>query len=203
MKENGKKKHGGNGGKRHPDEIPDVTYIKNEDITHELSDVPVSPIAKFIVILFVLMVATAAFVLGLYKYFESRAQAEENSQLPASRVAPPASMLGEQGQRLPPEPRLQGAEGHKLDPVEEMQQLQSEWDARLKGYGWVDQQTGAVHIPIEDAKKRLLERGGLVTRPPAQPPRQTGTPGQTAAPGGPGDQRPSGSSSGRTAERGQ
>jgi hypothetical protein len=29
----------------------------------------------------------------------------------------------------------------------------------LNSYGWVDQQSGVAHIPIEEAKKLMLERG--------------------------------------------
>ncbi len=41
--------HNGNGNDdRHVTETPDVSHIKNPDVTHEASDVSVSGVAKFV-----------------------------------------------------------------------------------------------------------------------------------------------------------
>jgi hypothetical protein len=78
--------------------------------------------------------------------------------------------------KLPPEPRLQLSPNSeeqidkkeppdlkKQHPLEEMKQLRKSWDDQLNGYSWVDEQAGVVRLPIEDAKKLLLQRG-LPTR---------------------------------------
>lgn len=56
-------------------------------------------------------------------------------------------------QTLPPGPRLQ------TDPEDEYRQLRRELDEHVHGYGWVDEATGAVHIPIDRAIDLLLEQG--------------------------------------------
>jgi hypothetical protein len=128
----------------HPDETPDVSHIKNPDITHEVSDVNVRAIMWFILGLFASIVITYLVISGLYRYFDTR---EARLELrPESLVAP-------QGPRQPPEPRLQ------LDPQKDMEKLRAEEEAKLKSYGWVDQKAGVAHIPIEQAMKIIAERG--------------------------------------------
>jgi hypothetical protein len=101
--------------------------------------------------------------------FEGR---EKKAEL-ESRPSPFASERA----KLPPEPRLQLAPDSEeqidmseppnlktQNPLEEMKELRKNWDDQLKSYGWVDEQGGVVRIPIDDAKKLLLQRG-LPTRP--------------------------------------
>jgi hypothetical protein len=40
-----------------------------------------------------------------------------------------------------------------------MKRLRAEEEKTLNSYGWVDEKSGAVRIPIDEAKKRLLEKG--------------------------------------------
>src|SRR5262249_61731768 len=61
-------------------------------------------------------------------------------------------------------------------PLQEMKELRSEWENQLTPYGWVDEQSGVVRIPIDDAKRLLLQRG-LPTRPQKKPEEGT-SPGQ-------------------------
>lgn len=77
---------------------------------------------------------------------------------------------------LPPEPRLQGAPGHGVDtpmgrislelkaPQSEWRELQKVWKEELEK-GQVDPKTGTViTLPIEEAKKRVLEEGLIKAR---------------------------------------
>src|SRR6266853_6141981 len=89
---------------RHVTETPDVSYIKNVDVTHEISDVHVPGIVKFLVALSVLTVATFLLVWGLFRSFESK-----------STETPLSPMALTERDRLPPEPRLQGAPGFAAD----------------------------------------------------------------------------------------
>ena len=68
------------------------------------------------------------------------------------RLGPPASPF-DQTRTIPPAPRL------SVKPVEERKKHEAEEKARLSGYGWVDQNAGTVHIPIERAMELSLERG--------------------------------------------
>lgn len=70
-------------------------------------------------------------------------------------MSPPASPLAASyARREPPEPRLQ------IDPVGDLAALRAREAARLSSYGWVDRQTGVVHIPIERAMELLVARRG-------------------------------------------
>jgi hypothetical protein len=42
-------------------------------------------------------------------------------------------------------------------PVPELEALRASSHERLSTYGWVDRANGVVHVPIEEAKKQLLE----------------------------------------------
>lgn len=53
----------------------------------------------------------------------------------------------------PPEPRLQ------VVPAEEMRAYRDREERNLRSYGWVDKANGVVRIPIDVAKKKLLETG--------------------------------------------
>src|SRR5882762_6593406 len=82
----------------HVTETPDLSYIKNVDVMHEISDVQVPGIVKFLVALSVLTLATFILVWGLFRSFESK-----------SAETPPSPMALSEKDRLPPEPRLQAA----------------------------------------------------------------------------------------------
>src|SRR2546421_2712592 len=86
--------------KHHVTETPDTSYIKNIDVTHEVSDVYIGGIAKFVVGLFMLMVASFVLMWALFRMLGSR-----------TVEAPPSPMALQEKDRLPPEPRLQSAPG--------------------------------------------------------------------------------------------
>ncbi|MDQ0981210.1 hypothetical protein [Pseudomonas synxantha] len=63
-------------------------------------------------------------------------------------------MSGLESQRvLPPEPRLQANPRLAGEQQIARQRLQ------LDSYGWVDRTQGIVHLPLEQARQLLLERG--------------------------------------------
>lgn len=161
----------------HVTETPDVSYIKNVDVTHETSDVQVGSIAKFVVGLMVLTIATYVAVWGLFLAFE-RTEALREIEQPRSRMAP----TGED--RLPPEPRLQGAPGFAeelgkkseatkteepdkkhsedsdkpRDPLWEIKILREQWNDVLE-QGPVGQNGRRYGMSIEKAKEELLKQG--------------------------------------------
>jgi hypothetical protein len=53
----------------------------------------------------------------------------------------------------PPGPRLQ------TSPERDMQQFRAEEDKRLNSYYWIDKQKGSVHIPIDEAMKKVVNTG--------------------------------------------
>src|ERR1044072_1172868 len=105
-------KEKGNG---HKTETPDVSHIRNVEVTHEPSDVSVNGVLTFVV---VLTIATATVCVGmwlLFRYFN--AQAAKAPQ-PGPRASP-------KKERRPPEPRLQAAPGFELG-LENGQKVQLE-----------------------------------------------------------------------------
>ncbi|HEX8091961.1 MAG TPA: hypothetical protein VF762_24135 [Blastocatellia bacterium] len=148
------------------DEI-DASDIDNPDVRHEVSDVRIKPIIYFAAGLVVAAIVIHFAMAGLFKVFEARENKIEGKQSP----------LAAERQRIPPEPRLYLAprtvDQRRPDvvtesPMQEYKKLRAEEDARLNDYNWVDQNAGVVTIPINEAKRLVLQRGLLVSRP-AQP----------------------------------
>ncbi|HYE14627.1 MAG TPA: hypothetical protein VD968_09325 [Pyrinomonadaceae bacterium] len=196
------------GGKRKRDSIhetPDVSYITNPDVAHEHTDVPVSPLLKFVagLTIFTLVICGAMWL--MFKYLQGREEAEELTPSPLAR---------QREERLPPEPRLQLAPGFKAKtsdgrevdlaydiqgPTERAPQPQSEywvvladWQHQLHTYGWADEQAGTVRIPVDEAIKRYAAQ--------QQSKQQQQQPGGAQQQAVPGESQPSQSSSGHQAE---
>ena len=134
---------------------------------HEGSSLKIGPVVWFMIGLGVATVIVFLLMAGLFDAFANR----------AGKSADHPSPLAGERQKLPPEPRLQLAPTtaaqleEKLPPnikedhpLQEMKRVRAEEDAKLNSYGWVDQKTGVVHIPIDDAKKLLLEKGLAVRK---------------------------------------
>ena len=154
----------------HVTETPDVSYIKNVDVTHEASDVYIGGIARFVVGLTVLTIAVFLLMWGLFRMFETR-----------TKEPPPSPMAFTDHERLPPEPRLQGAPGFAeelekqskpvkaeepavrgsggpKDPLWEIKVLREHWNDVLER-GPVDQNGQRYGMPIEKAKEEILKQG--------------------------------------------
>lgn len=190
----GKKRRGDN-----IHETPDVSYISNPDVSHEGSDVSVGPILKFVFGLLVFAVIVHLAMWLMFNYLEKRETAAERRPSPLARQ-------GEE--RLPPEPRLQlapgfgvtqengeridlsnGIAGQQKQPQSEYWTVRDEWARELNNYGWADETSGSVRIPIDDAirkyaqeqqqKNPAQQQGGQTPpagspQPGAQQPRSTG-----------------------------
>lgn len=156
------KKEKGNG---HKTETPDVSHIRNVEVTHETSDVNVRGVLTFAVVLALATIAIGAGLWILFKFFNAQ-QAKEPG---------PGPMALSKQERLPPEPRLQGAPGfqvtlengqttnlEKSAPQEEYRVLRRQWEENLRT-GLKDQSGNTVGIPIEDAMKKIVSQG-LPTR---------------------------------------
>lgn len=126
--------------------------VEQSDVAHEASDVSVPTIVKFGLALIVAIGLVCLLVWGLFAVFYARAVKTEPTPPPLYR-----------GERLPPEPRLQGMPGHQSIPSEDIKEFRKRENIELNSYGWVikpsGQQAGIIHIPIERAKKLILERG--------------------------------------------
>jgi hypothetical protein len=129
---------------------------------HEASALKIAPVVWFMIGLSVATVIVFFLMIGLFNAFQNRAGKSEDR----------ASPLASERQKLPPEPRLQLAptSAEQLEkklppnlkedhPLQEIKRIRAEEDAKLNSYGWIDEKGGVVRIPIDEAKKQLLEKG--------------------------------------------
>jgi len=116
----------------------------NPDVAHEHSDVNIRAILGFGAALIVVGVVVNLLIYVLFGFFERR----EGVAVPAEYP-----LAAAQGDRQPPEPRLQ------TDPRQDLADLRAREEQTLTSYGWVDRNAGVVRIPIDAAMKLTLERG--------------------------------------------
>jgi hypothetical protein len=149
-------------------ETPDVSHIQNPDVTHEESDVNIRAILQFVLGLIVFAAVVHVLMWYMLKFFEQRQE---------KATPPPAPMALTEKERLPPEPRLQVAPGWRVDagngqdvnlalkePTAEIEIVRRQWGEVLTR-GQKDNSGNVVAVPIEEAKRQLIEKG-LPTRPP-------------------------------------
>lgn len=123
----------------------------NESVAYERKDVNAWAILWVGVVMIVAAVVIHTVVWWLFDAFDRRE---------AQKGRPPATLV--QTQRpAPPEPRLQ------TDAPADLDELRATKERELESYGWIDQQKGVVHIPVEQAMSLLVERGLPKTQTPA------------------------------------
>lgn len=112
-------------------------------MSHEDSDVEVGLIARGAAWLIGGTVLVAVAVWLLFGWFQSS----------ADTVVPDHPLAVGQAPRIPPGPRLQ------VQPrLDYARQFRTE-RALLTGYHWIDKDAGVVRIPIEEAMRRVVDRG--------------------------------------------
>jgi len=157
-------------GNGHRTETPDVSHIRNVEVTHETSDINVRGVLTFVVVLTICTAAVAAGMWLLFRYFA----AQEAKQPKAGPMAL------RQEERLPPEPRLQAAPGFRVvlengqeiglgraAPQTEYRLLREQWEENLRT-GLKDQSGNVVGMPINDAIDKVLSGEGLPSRDKGQ-----------------------------------
>ena len=118
-----------------------------DDAEYEHTDIEPGIASKFALWLAIAMVLSGGIVYGTFWLFEGQTQTlnQEMQQFPLA-----AGQVKE-----PPTPRLQ------TQPFKDVYQLKQGQREKLTSYGWVDQGTGVVHIPIDEAMRLVVERGGI------------------------------------------
>ncbi|HEU4835092.1 MAG TPA: hypothetical protein VFS90_11775 [Pyrinomonadaceae bacterium] len=153
---------GKNKGDGHKTETPDVSHIRNVEVTHESSDVNVRAVLTFIVVLTVSTAVVAFGVQLLFKFFNQQEAKSERK---------PGPMALKKDERLPPEPRLQSAPGFQIKlengqtvnlektiPQAEYRALRKQWEENLKT-GLKDQSGNVVGMPIDAAIDKVVAEG--------------------------------------------
>lgn len=169
---------------KHHDETGDLHFeqIQHKGVGYEDRDLGSRGIIVFMV---VLVVATTVLCLGVYAYFHFFVLAEQRAgKVPQSQPTQATAPNFEPPTKRFPKPALQ------TDDVLDMNKLRIENEAVLHSYGWVDQNAGVAHIPIDDAIKAVAQKG-LPTRSSATetPAAQFGS-GDNTVPGIAGGTRP-------------
>lgn len=153
--------------------MPEHPHYEQEDIFnpethHEESDVNVRALIWFFVIFIIGSIVTYIAIYGLYRGLVS---IESNREGPPLTAMPQSSeiTIPQNEPRLQPFPRKAGETllpPFATTPVTDMVQMRRNEDKILNHYGWVDREKGVVHIPIETAKRLVIQRGLAVQAPP-------------------------------------
>jgi hypothetical protein len=134
---------------------------------HEPSDLKPRTILIFGIILSVTVLLCLLIANWMFHYFAAV----------QTQSSPPLSPLATR--EAPPGPRLQA------HAPEDLRKFRAEEEATLNSYGWVNQQTGIVRIPIDRAMQLLVQRGLQTPGQPGQPAASQKTPSAPSQKGQP------------------
>ena len=131
--------------------------LHNVDVEHEHADVDLRAVIGSAIVLFVVVVASQLLMWALFVVFDKQAAANEPSVSPLA--APPATMPQNQiGTAVFTPETVAGPHLLTNEPMNLLQQRDKEQKV-LHGYGWVNQAAGVARMPIDEAKKLIVERG--------------------------------------------
>ena len=122
-------------------EIKDPKLKSSVEAGYEKRDVNVRGILQFGFWMAVVIIITLIGMKLTFNYF--------NRTMP---LGPPAASFVN-NRELPPSPRLQ------VQPHEELKDYCAVQQRNVDGYGWVDQQSGVVRIPVDKAMDLVLAKG--------------------------------------------
>ena len=133
---------------------------REETETYEHQDLKSAGIFYFLLTLVVVTVLCMFGLKGLYAFLDHRERATQSAVNPLVKNVPEDTRHVPPGypQTAFPSPRLE------VDERGQLSGIRLEQDEALYSYGWVDEKTGVVHIPIERAMDLLAQRG-LPVRP--------------------------------------
>jgi hypothetical protein len=117
--------------------------MHNPDVAHEEADIDIRSVLSFAGGLTALVLVAAALMWGMFQILET--QAANNDPQVSPLALPP-------GQE-PPAPRLLEHE------QENLLKFRMQETKKLEGYGWVDEKAGIARVPIEEAKKLIVQHG--------------------------------------------
>ncbi|HEY7499961.1 MAG TPA: hypothetical protein VH740_15685 [Vicinamibacterales bacterium] len=140
----------------------------DDAVAHEHSDINVRAVVLSAVVIAAVCSFTAVLMYVLQMYvLEPMAQARDPQMSPLALPATnmPRTTLESPKFGSAPEPRLMTNEPMNL------QELRQHTSEQLTGYAWVNQAAGVARIPIDEAKKLVLERGLPVRAEPIADPR--------------------------------
>jgi hypothetical protein len=140
-------------------------------LNHEPTDISLEGIGKLTIGFVIILLVVSAAMYGAYRTLDRRAIAADAVPSKLDKGYGRADVAGaplmnapnalEAGGRLPAGPKMLTNEPAWLHDV------RAEQIAEATTYGWVNKETGVVHVPIERAKQLILEAGLPATAAPA------------------------------------
>ena len=145
----------------------------NPEVAHEESDINVRALLMSAVVLTVVTIVSHLIIYFGFGWLERSAAANE---APVSPLARPATQMPATTTASPVFNERSDTGGPQLLTNEYMalEKHRTDETRRLQGYGWVNEGAGVAHIPIDEAKKLLVQRG-LPVRADAPAPPGLGT----------------------------
>ena len=143
-----------------PDPL-DSRDIINPETHHEESDVNVRALLWAVVIFIVFAIGTHFAIFQMFRFYTRLFR--DKTSAPLTAIAMPADASVPQTPRLQPFPN-RDADGtvippNRNTPVTDMEDMRAAEEQALRNPGWIDRQKGLVRLPIEVAKRLVLERG--------------------------------------------
>jgi hypothetical protein len=133
----------------------------NEEAGFEQEDLGAKPILIFLASLIVGCLLVGLGLRGMYRYLDAYENHQQTMQSPLVPRTTADTRVIEPGNIAKfPQPRLESNETTEINAFR-LQEAQT-----LHSYGWVDQQSGVMRIPIDRAMELVAQRG-LPTRPQA------------------------------------
>jgi hypothetical protein len=131
----------------------------------EREDVSTTPLFGFLVGLVVTGVVVYYVIWGVFHFMDAYERKHQQSKSPMVAMQPDTREPNTERtqakiQQEFPQPRLEDSETTEINDFRYQQ------DETLASYGWVDQSSGVVRIPIDQAMKLIAQRG-LPTLPQA------------------------------------
>jgi hypothetical protein len=117
--------------------------MHNVDVAHEHGDVNIRAVIAFAAALALVVAIAAGLMYGLFWYGFER-QARQND--------PQVSPVAVQDQQPQGPPLL-------TNEPQNLRQFRQEETGKLEGYGWMNQSQGIAHVPIDLAKKLVVQHG--------------------------------------------
>ena len=127
--------------------------IANPETHYERRDLSPHGVLLFLVGLAVVSVIIYFMLWGFYGYLNSFQQQKKRPAAPLQTVHDNLNPPSEQVIQRFPEPRLQP------NPPADLNKFRAQEEEILNSYGWVDQQAGVAHIPVERAMDIIAARG--------------------------------------------
>lgn len=153
--------------------MPDHAHYSDDDIVnpetrHEESDVNVRALL-WAVVIFIVFAGLTHLILFLQFHAYARYFRNEPSQpmtmMPHPINAPPSPVLQPFPHEGPPWLSQNNESPITSTPLTDMAGMRAADDEALNKAGWIDQKKGIVQLPIETAKKLVVQRGLPVVTP--------------------------------------